>query len=78
MLFVLFTLLASSPHRVTAQRPSLPDSTRRDTLETVVVTAIRATLAAPAAQHVVTRADIMRAIQLRVQLRLTEKKQTPV
>jgi iron complex outermembrane receptor protein len=57
-LVVPMILLSMLAHRSPAQGRVARDSTRRDTLETVVVKAVRATLAAPAAQHVVSRAEI--------------------
>ena len=49
------------PAALAAQaRPAKPDSARRDTLETVVVKALRTASATPSAQHTVTRDDIAR------------------
>ncbi|MFI5243717.1 MAG: TonB-dependent receptor [Gemmatimonadales bacterium] len=49
------------PAALAAQaKPAKPDSARRDTLETVVVKALRAASVTPSAQHTVTRDDIAR------------------
>ena len=62
---IAFALLAplALPALLAAQQPPpKPDSARaaRDTLETVVIRAVRGALAPPAAQHEVTRADLQR------------------
>ena len=61
--FFLIAFLPLAPLGLRAQRPAAADSARRDTLEAVVVQAVRATLAAPAAQHNVTRGEIARSFR---------------
>jgi iron complex outermembrane receptor protein len=57
-----FIVATFVPAALTAQRPAVTDTARarRDTLEAVVIKAVRSSAASPAAQHTVTRDEIVK------------------